>query len=148
MSTFTQLYYHITFSTKNRRPVLDAAHREELFKYTWGVIKNHKSHLYRINGVEDHIHLFTGLHPTVALADFIKDIKVASSVWIKERGIFPAFDAWQEGYGAFTGSHSDKNAIIEYVKGQVEHHRKLSFRDEFRALLVEAGIEFEEQYLD
>ncbi len=148
MSTFTQLYYHITFSTKGRRRVLDAGRREELFKYMWGVVKNHKSHLYRINGIEDHIHLFTGLHPTVAVADFVKDIKVASSVWIKEKDIFPAFEAWQEGYGAFTSCHKEKHAIIEYVKGQVEHHHTVSFRDEFRALLVEAGIEFEEQYLD
>ena len=148
MSTFTQIYYHITFSTKLRRPTLDAARREELFKYIWGITKNHKSHLYRINGTEDHVHLFTGLHPTVALADFVKDIKLASSAWIKEQGVFPAFDAWQEGYGAFTNCHREKNAVIEYVKGQVDHHRAISFRDEFRALLVEAGIEFEETYLD
>ncbi len=148
MSTFTHIYYHITFSTKNRRPALDAERREELFKYIWGIIKNHKSHLYRINGIEDHIHLFTGLHPTIALADFVKDIKVASSGWIKDKGIFPAFDAWQEGYGAFTCCHREKDTIIEYVKGQVEHHRIVSFREEFRALLEEAGIDFEERYLD
>ena len=148
MSTFTQIYYHITFSTKDRRRVLDAERREELFKYLWGVIKNHKSHLYRINGVDDHIHLFTGLHPTVALADLIKDMKVASSMWIKEESIFPAFEAWQEGYGAFTCCHKEKNAIIEYVKGQPEHHRTMSFREELRALLEEEGIEFEEQHLD
>ena len=148
MSTFTQIYYHITFSTKGRRPTLDMARREELYKYIWGVVKNHESHLYRINGIEDHVHLFTGLHPTVALAGFVKDIKVASSGWIKEQGIFPAFDAWQEGYGAFTSCHKEKNAITEYVKGQAAHHRKMSFREEFRGLLEEAGIEFEEWRLD
>jgi REP element-mobilizing transposase RayT len=127
---------------------LDAERREDLFKYLWGVIKNHKPHLYRVNGGEDHVHLLTGLHPTVALADFIKDVKVASSIWIKEQGIFPAFDAWQEGYGAFTCCRREKSAVIEYIKGQGEHHRTISFREEFRGVLEEAGIEFEERYLD
>ncbi|HRZ17198.1 MAG TPA: IS200/IS605 family transposase [Candidatus Hydrogenedentes bacterium] len=147
MSTFTQIYYHITFSTKNRSRVLDADRREKLFKYLWGVIKNHKSHLYRINGVEDHVHLLISLHPTVALADLVKNMKVASSVWVREGGIFPAFEAWQEGYGAFTCSHGEKDAVITYIKNQVEHHREMSFQDELRALLREAGVVFEERYL-
>ena len=126
---------------------MDASHREDLFKYIWGVVKNHKTRLYRINGVADHVHLLTGLHPTVALADFIKDIKVASSGWVKEKNMFPAFTHWQEGYGAFTVSASERDAVIEYVKNQVEHHKKASFIDELRRLLVEAEVEFDEKYL-
>jgi len=84
----------------------------------------------------------------VALADLVKDMKVASAVWIKEQQIFPAFEAWQEGYGAFTCCHREKGAIIEYIKGQAEHHRTLSFREELRMLLEEAGVEFEEEHLD
>jgi hypothetical protein len=103
--------------------------------------------LYRINGVEDHFHIFTSLHPTVCLSDLVKDIKVSTSKWMKEDGGFPAFTHWQDGYGAFTVSQSDKGAVIEYIKSQQEHHKKVSFRDELRALLVKYGVEFDERYL-
>ena len=148
MSTFTQIYYHIVFSTKNREPVLCADGREELFRYIWGIIRNKNSHIYRINAVEDHLHILSSLHPTVALADFIKDIKVASNGWIKERQPFPHFNSWQDGYGAFTASHADKDRLIEYIKNQQEHHRQETFLDEYRRLLKEAGIEFDEKYLE
>jgi REP element-mobilizing transposase RayT len=127
MSTFTQIYYHIVFSTKNREPVLRADGREELFRYIWGIIRNKNSHLYRINAVEDHWHTLSSLHPSVALADFIKDIKVASNGWIKEQLLFPHFNGWQDGYGAFTASHADKDRLIEYMNNQQEHHRKETF---------------------
>ena|SRR2546425_8349097 len=112
MSTFTQIYYHIVFSTKNREPVLRPERREELFRYIWGIIRNKNSHLYRINAVEDHLHILSNLHPSVALADFIKDIKVASSLRVKDQKIFPHFNGWQEGYGTFTASHADKDRLI------------------------------------
>lgn len=147
MSTYTQVYYHIVFSTKNRAPVLDEARREELFRYIWGIIKNMNSHLYRMNGLEDHLHILTSLHPTACLADLVKDIKTGSSRWIREHGVFPQFSHWQEGYGAFTHSLGDKDRLIEYIKRQQEHHRRESFDDEYRRLLEEAGIEFEEKYL-
>jgi putative transposase len=148
MSTFTQIYYHIVFSTKNREPVLRSDGREELFRYIWGIIRNKNSHLYRINAVEDHLHILSSLHPSVALADFIKDIKVASNGWIKERQLFPHFNGWQDGYGAFTASHADKDGLIEYIKNQQEHHRQETFLDEYRRLLKEAGIEFDEKFLE
>jgi len=85
-----------------------------LFNYIWGVIKNKKSHLYRINGIEDHIHILTHLHPTIALSDFIKDIKVSSSLMIKERKLFPKFNGWQIGYGAFTYSIDAKEKLIKH----------------------------------
>lgn len=91
MSTYTQIYYHIVFSTKNRECVLSAKSRERLFRYIWGVIKNKKCHLYRINGGEDHLHILSDLHPTVCLADFIKDIKVSTSKWIKDNQVFQGF---------------------------------------------------------
>ena len=124
MSTFAQIYYHIVFSTKHREPVLRADDKEELFRYIWGIIRNKNSHLYRINGVEDHLHILSSLHPSVALGDFIKDIKVASNGWIKEQQLFPLFNGWQDGYGAFTASHPDKDRLIGYIKNQQEHHRK------------------------
>jgi len=97
--------------------------------------------------VEDHIHIVTHIHPTIALAYLIKDIKIASSKYIKAENIFPNFNGWQDGYGAFTYSISAKDNLIEYVKNQKEHHRKVSFRDEYIGLLKEHRIEFDEKYL-
>jgi putative transposase len=148
MSTYTQSLYQIVFSTKRREPSLTKDNRPELFKYIWGILKNKKCHLYRINGVEDHLHIITHLHQSVALASLIKDIKVASSMFIKEQGLFSKFDGWQDGYGAFTYSQDAKDNLIEYVKNQEEHHRIMTFKEEFMELLKEHGIEFDEKYLD
>ena len=148
MSTYTQILYHITFSTKQRRATLDPEGRPEFLRYVWGVVENHQSHLYRINCVSDHVHLLASLHPSEALAGFIKDIKVASSLWIKKANVFPAFSAWQEGYGAFTCSYKDRHSVVEYIKGQDEHHKAVSFNEEFRNLLAEMGLKFDERFLE
>jgi len=148
MSTFTQIYYHLVFSTKNRDPVLLIDKRENLFRYTWGILTNKGCHLYRIGAVEDHVHIFTSLHPTIALSDLVKEIKVSTSTWIKENRVFPAFTHWQDGYAAFTVSSSDKDAVIEYIKAQEEHHKEISFKDELREFLINHGVKFDERYLD
>ena len=148
MSTYTQILYQIVFSTKNRERTLIKDNRADLFRYMWGILENKKCHLYRINGVEDHLHIITHLHPTVALSNLIKDIKVASSIHIKKEGLFPNFNGWQDGYGAFTYSIKDKDNLIEYVKNQEEHHKKYTYQEELRALLIEHGIEFDEKYLE
>jgi|SRR5688572_18189533 len=147
MSTYTQIIYQIVFSTSKRISCLHQENRPELFKYISGIIKNKKSHLYRINGIEDHLHIVTHLHPTIALSDLVKDIKVASSIKIKETGWFKNFTAWQDGYGAFTYSIKEKGRLIEYVRNQEEHHKKISFREEYIGLLHEHQIEFDEKYL-
>ncbi|MBE9468865.1 MAG: IS200/IS605 family transposase [Bacteroidetes bacterium] len=147
MSTYTQILYQIVYSTKDRKPVLKEKRSKELYKYLLGILKNNKCHVYRINGIEDHIHIVTHLHPTVALATLIKDMKIASSVWIKEGNIFPGFTGWQVGYGAFTYSIKEKDRLIEYVKNQKEHHKKKTFKEEYIELLNEHGIEFDEKYL-
>ncbi len=147
MSTFTQIYYHLVFSTKNRDRCLHADRRPDLFRYIWGILEKRHCHLYQINGVEDHLHLFIGLHPTFPLSDCIKEIKTATAGWIKANGVFKGFSNWQEGYAAFTQSHAEKSRLVEYVKNQEEHHRVRPFMEELRALLVEAGIEWEEKYL-
>lgn len=103
--------------------------------------------MYRIGGVEDHLHIVTHIHPMVAPALLIKDIKLAASDFIKSEKLFPEFYGWQDGYGAFTYHISAKDNLIEYVKNQKEHHRKFDFRSEYIELLKEHGIEFEEKYL-
>ena len=145
--SYRQIYYQIVFGTKNREATITEAYCEELYKYIWGVIKNSNCKLYRINGIEDHIHIFSDLHPSLSLADYVKDIKVASNIWMKESGKFPEFKGWGDGYGAFTYSTKEKDTVIEYIKNQKEHHKSESFYDEYRRLLMEHGIKFDEKYL-
>lgn len=147
MSTFRQIYYQIVFSTKHRKPVLVENHEEQLYKYIWGIVKNKNCRLYRINGMPDHIHLFIDLHPSVSLSSFVKDIKISSNQWIKQSGLFPDFEEWQSGYGAFTYSEKEKDVVINYIKSQKEHHKNESFEDEYKNLLKSHGVEFDEKYL-
>ena len=147
MSTYTQILYQIVFSTKNRELTILETGQERLYRFIWGLLQNKKCHLYRIGGVEDHIHIIAHIHPLVAPALLIKDIKLAASDFIKSEGIFPKFAGWQDGYGAFTYAISAKNQLIKYVKNQKGHHKKVSFKNEYISLLQEHGIEFEEKYL-
>jgi len=147
MSTYTQILYQIVYSTKNWEHTLTKPNREELYKYIWGVLKNKNCHLYRIGGIENHIHIITHIHPSISLASLVKDIKLASSDHIKSLNLFPDFNGWQNGYGGFTYSFKDKDHLIEYVKNQEEHHKTVTFRDELIDLLKEQGIEFDEKYL-
>lgn len=116
MSTYSQIFYQIIFATKNRKPTINPEHEINLYKYIHGIINNKNCKLYRINGMADHLHIFCDLHPSIALANFIKDIKISSNAWMKESGNFTQFDAWQVGYGAFTYSIKEKNILIDYIK--------------------------------
>ena len=147
MTTYTQIYYHIIFSTRDRLPTLEVDKHQELFGYIWGVIKNKRCHLYRINGTSDHLHILCDLHPSVCLADLVKAIKLGSGKWIKEKEVFPNFTGWQDGYGAFTLTLNERDVVREYIRNQPQHHQQISFIDELRNLLIDAGIEFEERYL-
>jgi putative transposase len=147
MSTYTQILYQIVFSTKNHESTLTSTSRPELFKYISGILKNKQCHLYRINGVEDHLHIITHLHPTISLASLVKDIKIASSEHIRKTELFTNFQGWQDGYGAFTYSIKEKDRLIEYVKNQEEHHKIKSFKEEYIELLKEHGVEYDEKYL-
>jgi putative transposase len=114
----SQILYQIVFGTKNRKPTIEDSQSEKLYKYIWGIVKEHRCKLYRINGVVDHIHIASDLHPSISLADYVKNIKVAGRLWLKESGLFPQFEGWQDGYGAFTYSIKEKDPLIEYIKNQ------------------------------
>jgi len=147
MSTYTQILYQLVFSTKNREKTMITPEQEKLYRFIWGILKNKKCHLYQIGGVEDHLHIITHIHPTIAPAPLIKDIKLAATDFIKSENIFKNFRGWQEGYGAFTYSYSVKDTLINYVKNQHIHHKQFSFREEYIELLEEHGIAFDEKYL-
>jgi putative transposase len=146
MSSYRQLLYHLVFRTKESLPTIRQDNVNQLYAYITGIIKNKNSHLYRINGVENHLHILTDLHPSIALADFMRELKVATSMWMKDNPLFPKFDGWAEGYGSFTCSYIDMGGLIEYIKNQQEHHRKKTFDEEYRRLLLESGIKIDEKY--
>ena len=146
MSAYRQIMYHIVFRTKRSEKTINQEHSTELKKYIWGIIKNKKCVLFRINCMEDHIHLLTDLHPSVALADYVRDIKVSSTKWIKQSEKFPGFKGWGIKYCALTYSYRDRDTIINYIKNQQEHHKKESFRDEIKRLFLEEGIDLDEKW--
>ena len=147
MSTYTQIIYQVVFSTKNREMTLATNNRDELYKYISGILQNKKCHLYRIGGIENHIHILFHLHPTISLSDLIKDIKMASTDYIKRNKLFLNFRGWQEGYGAFTYSIKEKDILIEYIKNQETHHKKKSFKEEYLELLQDHQIYYDEKYI-
>ena len=147
MSSYNQILYQIVFGTKYRKPTISSDNCEELYRYIWGILKNNKCKLFRINGIEDHLHIVCSIHPSVSLANLVKDIKVSTSVWMKQNNKFPDFEGWAEGYGAFTYSIKEKNRVIEYVKNQKEHHKKTDSLTELKILLKEHGVEYDEMYL-
>ena len=147
MGRHTSLLYQIVYSTKYRTTCLHKKMRPKLYSYIWGILKNKKCHLYRINGVEDHLHILTDIHPTLSISGLVKDIKLASSEMIKEEKLITDFPGWQIGYGAFSYATSSKNQLIEYVKNQEAHHKQVSFKEEYISLLEDHGIEYEEKYL-
>lgn len=146
MSSYRQIFYHIIFRTKNSTRSLPLNNIDKLFAYIIGIIENKNCHLYRINGMEDHIHILSDLHPSIALADYVRDIKTSTSLWLKQNPVFSKFRGWAEGYAALTYSYENKDQIINYIKNQQLHHRKVSFYDELKELLESSGIQINEKY--
>jgi REP element-mobilizing transposase RayT len=147
MATYTDITYHLVFGTKNRVRALDKPRREELYRFIRGLLKQRDCHLYRVGGVEDHVHILTSLHPSVALADLVREIKTATSSWMKGGKVFPYFDHWQEGYGAFTASAAERPGLIEYIRNQEIHHERASFVEELQTLVEEHHLVWKPDYL-
>ncbi len=144
--SYTKLLYHIVFRTKYGKNTIPEQHENELYAYMMGIIKNKKSNLYRIGGTANHIHLLVDIHPTVALSDFMKNLKEYSSKFLSTNQNFPYFEGWAVGFAAFTYNINDKQIIINYIKNQKEHHKKTSFEEEYRQLLIDNGIEIDEKF--
>lgn len=145
--SYTSLHYHIVFSTKERRPFLDANGDERLQAYFGGMIRNMKAKLHIVNNTADHVHLAVGLHPTLSIASFVGTIKANSSKWIHESFESLQMFAWQEGYSAFSVSYSGIDKVIDYINIQQEHHKKLSFEDELLMLLKKHEIDYDPKYV-
>ena len=145
--TYTKLYYHIVFSTKNRAGFITHSIEEELYKYICGIIRGIGGHCFEINGTSDHVHLLTILPPKIAISDVLRDIKANSSRFIKEEGWVPGRFSWQEGFGAFSYSRSQLDAVIRYIKDQQKHHARKSFLEEYTALLDRFGVKYDQRYV-
>jgi REP element-mobilizing transposase RayT len=138
---------HVIFSTKDRMPVLDASVRPALHAYLATVARNSQCECYRVGGVADHVHLAIRLSRTTTVAELVEQLKSSSSKWLKTQSPGLKKFAWQRGYAAFSVGPTDMNALIEYIAGQDDHHRKGSFQDELRVFLKRYGVEFDERYI-
>ena len=146
--SLVQIYVHIVFSTKHRKPFLkDNEFRDRTHRYLAGICKNLKSPAPVVGGVDDHVHILCRLGKTIDIADLIRDLKRDSSKWVKaEQPVLGEFH-WQQGYGAFSISPSHVDALKEYIANQEEHHRRESFQDEFRRLCEKYGLDIDERYV-
>lgn len=145
--SYTCLLYHIVFRTKYSIPAIPFDHAEKLYAYIWGIVKNKKSILYRIGGMPDHIHMLIDLHPSIALSDFMHDTKLAISRFMNQnKNLFPDFQGWGDRYAAFSYGQDKKETIIRYIMNQQEHHKTVSFADEFRAFIESNGGVINEKY--
>jgi len=145
--SLSRILVHLVFSTKNREVVLNAAIQSELHPYLAGTLNGIDCPSLQVGGVEDHVHLFFGLSRTRTVADVVETVKTSSSKWIKTKGAEFGDFRWQSGYGAFSVSQSDADAVVAYIRNQAQHHRKMTFQDEYRRLLERYQVAFDERYV-
>ena len=145
--SFVQIYVHFVFHTKNNVRLIREEVENELYSYLGGILKNYRSNPLQIGGTSNHIHVLCTLPKTISLADLVGELKKSSSKWIKMKGVHYQNFYWQDGYGGFSVSNSGVDAVKKYILTQKEHHIKLSSTDEYKNLLDEYGIQYEERYL-
>ena len=139
--------HHIVINTKNRQMTINAEHCEDMYRFITSIIKRNNCVLYRIGGIENHIHILVDLHPTVALSQLMWDIKRSSSNWAKQSKLFPSFIGWGKEYGAFSVSETHRDAVINYIANQRTHHHRVSFEGEYQQLANRNGITWNDEML-
>jgi REP element-mobilizing transposase RayT len=145
--TYSKLYYHIVFSTKNREPFISEAIEDELHKYMCGIIRNIDGKCIEINGMPDHVHILAIVPPKLSLSDALRTIKANSSKWLRETKPACTTFGWQDGYSAFTVSTSQVPSVRKYIRNQKNHHRQGDYKSELVGLLQKHGVEYDERYL-
>jgi REP element-mobilizing transposase RayT len=146
-NTYTQIYIHIVFAVEGRYNLIRSEFREELHKYITGIIQNEKHKLIIINSMPDHVHILIGIKPDSNLSNLVRDIKANSSKLINEKKWIKGRFNWQEGFGAFSYSHSQLDTIANYIRNQEKHHTKRSFREEYIELLEKFNVEYDPKYI-
>ena len=145
--TYSQIYIQVVFAVKGRQNLLNKTWRDDVFKYMSGIITGKGQKAIIVNGVADHVHLFIGLKPAMAISDLVRDIKNNTSNFINDKNLVKGKFSWQEGYGAFSYSHSQIDNVYHYILNQEEHHRNKTFREEYLDFLQKFDIEHDEKYL-
>lgn len=145
--TFSQIYIQVVFTVKGWENLIGKEWKDELHKYIAGIIKGKEQKPIIVNGMPDHIHAFVGLRPAMAISDLVRDIKNNTSNFINEKRLVKGKFSWQEGYGAFSYSHSHIQNVYDYILNQEEHHRKKTFKEEYIDFLKKFEIEYNEKYL-
>jgi putative transposase len=145
--TYSQIYIQVVFAVKGRDNLLQKPWCSEVFKYMSGIIKAKNQKPIIINGVSNHVHLFIGLKPSMALSDLIRDVKNNTSNFINEQKYVRGKFSWQEGFGSFSYSHSHISQVYQYILNQEEHHRKRTFKEEYLEFLKMFEIEYDEKFL-
>ncbi len=147
VGTFSQIYIQVVFAVKGRYSLIQSEWEEELYKYITGIVQNKKQKMLAINGVPDHIHFLIGMRPSCCLSDLVREIKKSSNTFILDKKFTKFRFQWQEGYGAFSYSHSALDNVIAYINNQKEHHKKKTFREEYKSFLSKFCIEHKNEYL-
>ena len=146
-NTYTQIHIQFVFAVRFRDAVITPDWEERLHKYMTVTIQNYNHKVLAINGMPDHVHILVGMRPTQAPSDLMEQLKGSSSKWINEQRFIKTKFAWQDGFGAFSYTKNHVQNVIEYVLNQKEHHKKVSFLDEYRKILTDSNIEFDERYI-
>ena len=146
-NTYTQIYIQVVFAVQGRYNLIPKQHKEELHKYITGIIRNKNQKLIAINSIPDHIHIFIGMKPNIALSDLVRDIKNNSSRFINEKRWMRGKFNWQEGFGAFSYGHSQINAVVKYIQSQEKHHARRTFKEEYVEMLEKFNIDYDAKYL-
>ena len=145
--TFTQIYIQVIFAVKGRESMISPTWEDQLYKYISGIIRNKEQKLLAINGMPDHIHFLMGMKPSCTLSDLVREIKKSSNEFIKEKKFTTCKFQWQEGYGAFSYSHTELDNVTGYIQNQKQHHTKKTFSEEYEKLLSDFRIDYKPEYL-
>lgn len=146
-NTYTQLYVQIVFAVKYREALILPTWEDRVYRYITGIVQQRNHKMMAINGVPDHIHFLVSMHPADAVADMVREVKKASTDFIKTNRFIPFRFQWQSGYGAFSYNKSEAPRVVSYILNQKEHHRHITFRKEYLDLLKRFDIDFQEPYL-
>ena len=145
--TLIEVYLHIVFSTKNRANIIHPEIEADLHSYIAGIIANLDSMCIAVNGTENHVHTLVSLGKTMATSNLVREVKKGSTAWLKRQEAVSRDFSWQDGYGGFSVGRSELPAVRRYIAAQKEHHRSVSYDEEFVALLDEHGVAYDARYL-
>ena len=146
-NTFTQIYIHFVFAVQNRVSLIQPEWKDELYKYITGIVQKNGHKMIAINGVANHVHIFVGYKLHQLIPELMQNVKGSSSKWINEKKFVKGKFNWQEGYGAFSYSHSQIDYVAKYIKNQEQHHTKKTFREEYLEFLINFNVPYDERYI-